>query len=223
MALQPSLRVAAALSALLFLASPAGAETRYVSDVLYVGVREAPSDPARVLRTLRSGTAVEVLERQGAFARIRTEDGLEGWVKAKFLVPEPIARDRLKAAEARIAALEEENQRLEAQVQRLQGRLEETERDRKRLAEARDRLQAEVEKLRELAASPAALAEENAQLKRHTVQLEAELGQLRGEVTTLRDQTRRDWFLAGAGVLALGLLIGLVVPRIRWRRRNEWL
>ena len=209
----------------LLIALPAGvlAETRYVSDVLYVSLRDQPADPAKILRTLRSGTAVEVLERQGGYARVRTEDGLEGWVRAKFLVDEPIARDKLRQAEARLARLEQENQALREKLKALEGKLAEADKERKRLESLRQRLEGELARLKEVAARPAELAEENTQLKTRLVEAEKELAQLRSEVSTLRDQTRRDWFLAGAGVLLGGLLIGLIVPRIRWRRRSEWL
>ncbi len=204
-------------------ALPAQAETRYVSDVLYISLREAPEDGARVLRIVKSGTPLEVLETVDGYAHVRTQDGLEGWAKAKFLVDEPIARDKLKAAEERIAALEKENAELRKQVEGLKSRLAEAERERKRLDSVRARLEEELARLRKLAAEPAALAEENERLKARNAELEQTLTRLQAEVSQLRDQTRRDWFLAGAGVLGVGLLIGLVLPRIRWRRRKEWL
>jgi len=207
----------------LLCAFPVGAETRYVSDVLYISLREAPEDGARVLRIVKSGTPLEVLGSEDGYAHVRTRDGLEGWAKAKFLVDEPIARDRLEAAEERIAALEKENATLQRTVETLQARLAEAERERKRLDSVRARLEDELARLRELAAEPAALAEENERLKTRSAQMEQELTRLRAEVSQLRDRTRRDWFLAGAGVLGVGLLIGLILPRIRWRRRKEWL
>ncbi len=202
---------------------PVQAETRYVSDVLYISLREAPEDGARVLRIVKSGTPLEVLETVDGFAHVRTKDGLEGWAKAKFLVDEPIARDKLEAAQERIATLEKENAELRKQVEDLRSRLVEAERERKRLDSVRTRLESELARLRKLAAEPAALAEENERLKARNAELEQTLTRLQAEVAQLRDQTRRDWFLAGAGVLGVGLLIGLVLPRIRWRRRKEWL
>ncbi len=202
---------------------PAGAETRYVSDVLYISLREAPEDGARVLRIVKSGTPLEVLGNEDGYVHVRTSDGLEGWAKAKFLVDEPIARDKLQAAEERVVALEKKGAELRKTVEDLRSRLAEAERERKRLDSARARLEDELARLRKLAAEPVALAEENQRLKARNAQIEQELHRLQAEVSQLRDQTRRDWFLAGAGVLGTGLLIGLILPRIRWRRHREWL
>ena len=38
----------------------------------------------------------------------------------------------------------------------------------------------------------------------------------------LKDRTARDWFMVGAGVVILGMIIGLIIPRIRWRKKSSW-
>jgi SH3 domain protein len=42
------------------------------------------------------------------------------------------------------------------------------------------------------------------------------------ELAEAKSTTRRDWFLAGAGVLAFGLILGLVLPRLKFGRRSRW-
>ena len=87
----------------------AHAETLYVSDRLTLNLRDAPSSTGGVLRpSLSSGDALEVLRRDddSAFLEVVTEDGRQGWVHGQYLVAVPIARDRLQAAQDRIAELE---------------------------------------------------------------------------------------------------------------------
>jgi SH3 domain protein len=79
----------------------AGGETAYVTDSLRLGLHAAPDTSDRAFENLISGTAVEVLERNPSYARVRLGDGREGWVKATFLVA-------LKPAAARVAELEAE-------------------------------------------------------------------------------------------------------------------
>ena len=79
----------------------AAAETAYVTDSLRLGLHAAPDTSDRAFENLISGTAVEVLERNPNYARVRLTDGREGWVKATFLVT-------LKPAAARVAELETE-------------------------------------------------------------------------------------------------------------------
>ena len=53
------------------------AETRYVTDMLYLSLRGGPGNEYSVIETLRSNAPVEVLEEEGKFLKIRTEDGKE--------------------------------------------------------------------------------------------------------------------------------------------------
>jgi SH3 domain protein len=92
--------------ALCALARVAAAETAYVTDSLRLGLHAAPDTSDRPFENLISGTAVDVLERNPSYARVRLTDGREGWVKATFLVA-------LKPAAARVAELEAEMLSLE--------------------------------------------------------------------------------------------------------------
>ena len=83
-------------------------ETLYVSDRLTLNLRDGPSSAAGVLRpSLTSGEALQVMGRDDGseFLEVLTEDGRQGWVHGQYLTATPIARDRLQAAEERIAAL----------------------------------------------------------------------------------------------------------------------
>ena len=55
-----------------------------------VAVRETAKVLAKVVTRLPYGTRVTVVEVAGMFARVRTDDGVEGWVKASEVV-EPAA------------------------------------------------------------------------------------------------------------------------------------
>jgi len=45
---------------------------------------------------------------------------------------------------------------------------------------------------------------------------------LEQENRVLSSQTTRYWFVTGAAVLVVGLVLGLWLPRINWRRRRRW-
>ena len=66
------------------------AETRYVSDRLEVTMRSGKSTGYGIVRMLRSGTAVEILERdkKSGYSHVRTKSGKKGWVLSRFLNPE---------------------------------------------------------------------------------------------------------------------------------------
>jgi SH3 domain protein len=86
----------------------AAAETAYVTDSLRLGIHEAPDTSDRPFDNLVSGTAVDVLDRNTNYARVRLGDGREGWVKGTYLVELKPAQARLAELEAEIAALKNE-------------------------------------------------------------------------------------------------------------------
>src|SRR5690606_14220547 len=105
---RPGRRVMSGRSVLLLLllgAAAARAETLYVTDMLRLGLHRASDTSDSPFTTLVSGTALEVLERTTYYARVRTPDGTEGWVKATYLVAEPPARARLHELEAEVERL----------------------------------------------------------------------------------------------------------------------
>lgn len=212
------------LAFLLLAATTAEAQTRYVTDQLEVTLRSGTSTQHSIVRMLRSGTPVDVLESDAGsgYTRIRLRDGTEGWVLSRYLMDEPAARDRLAAAEARAQEMESRVQALTAQVNALSGEREALSSEREgldvELAETRD----ELERVRQLSASALELDQTNRDLRVRLANAERAADELRQELTTARDSGRRDWFLAGAGVLGAGLILGLVLPRLRMRRRSRW-
>jgi SH3 domain protein len=87
------------------------AETRWISDEVSVQIRSEPSSDSQPVGTrLTSGAELELVDTRDAFgfSRVRTRDGVEGWIATRYLTTAPTARLRLEAANERIAALEAE-------------------------------------------------------------------------------------------------------------------
>lgn len=76
--------------------------------------------------------------------------------------------------------------------------------------------------LEEAAAQAVELVGQNAQLQQQVQALQAQVDGLRDEAAQLRRQDRRRWFLTGAGVLAGGVVLGLILPLLRPRRRRGY-
>ena len=96
--------LSSAMLALVF-AATAYAETEYVTDILRLGIHRAADTSDRAFDSLVSGTPLEVLERTVNYARVRTVDGQEGWVKSAYLVNDKPAQLRVAEVEAELAAL----------------------------------------------------------------------------------------------------------------------
>lgn len=85
-----------------------------------------------------------------------------------------------------------------------------------------DALVAQQPALQESAARAAALADQNRQLDQQLQNVQAQLDGLREENAGLRRDERRRWFINGAAVLGCGLLLGLLLPLLRGRRRRGY-
>lgn len=86
-------------------ASAAAADTAYVTDMLQLGLHRAEDTSDRAFMNLVSGTRLEVLERRTHYARVRTDDGDEGWVKTAYIVADVPPRFLLAALEAEVESL----------------------------------------------------------------------------------------------------------------------
>jgi len=75
------------------------ADTRYVSDRLIISVRDGQNQNAAVLGYVETAAPVDILEEKEDLLKIRTEDGIEGWVQAQYIVsekPKPLIIENLK-------------------------------------------------------------------------------------------------------------------------------
>lgn len=101
----PVFRRTGLIALLLLCSAPAGADTAYVTDVLQLGLHQAQDTSDAPFRNLASGAELEILEQVPRFARVRTIDGEEGWVRSAYLVTEQPARHRVAELEAAVADL----------------------------------------------------------------------------------------------------------------------
>ncbi len=210
---------------LLFTAAAVAAPTQqYISDRLELPLRSGQSVQHRILRMLPSGTPVQVLQtsKDSGYSQVRAPDGTVGWVLTRFLMDAPSARAQLAAAKQQVARLTLENAKLKKQVAALGAKTGAQGTQLAKLEQDKQNLTAEVDRIRRAAGSALALDHENRDLKAQTLAQGRELQALRQENEMLKDRSKRDWFLAGALVLFAGMLLGLILPRLRLRRRGGW-
>lgn len=205
------------------LLAQAGAQTRYVEDRLEITMRNGQSTKNAIVRMLKSGTPVEVLETDQETGYTRVQVGnTEGWVLSRFLMSEPAGRAQLESAVQRlqrlrgqfensnagVTALEQENVDLRAQKSELEGRTQ--------------RLSKELSGIQAKANNVLIIDRENKKLKADLAEIRTELDSVSDENKSLRDRTAQNWFILGAAVLLAGFLLGFILPRIRFRKKSSW-
>lgn len=179
------------------LATPALAETVYVTDILRLGQHQAQDTSDRAFRMLVSGTELEVLERVPNFARVRAPDGREGWVKSNYLVNEKPARLRVTE--------------LEAQVVENDAKLAAAEEARQAAEQAYEKLRAEI----------AASENSSESVQAKLLQLTEENDRYRSRLDSFRGSVPLSWVAVALLVmLGAGFLAGLWWIDFQSRRRH---
>lgn len=206
------------------LATPALAESRYVTDRLEIPMRSGTTNQHRIVRMLPSGTEVDILEvdKDKGYSRVRAPSGVDGWVLSRYLMDIPAARDRLVAAEKKLADLELQNKERAAKLAEAGNTRESLLIQNQQLQAENEQLSTELAEIRRTASNALALDSENKQLKNKLLQLEREQQNLIQENDSLKDRSDRDWFMVGAGVIILGIILGLILPRIKVKKRSSW-
>lgn len=92
------------------------AETLYVIEQLVVNVNSAPDATGERVATIKSGEAVEVLDRQGDQVHVHLPSGTEGWVRKSYLSTDEPLQHRLTERTAEVEKLKQEVARLQGDL-----------------------------------------------------------------------------------------------------------
>jgi SH3 domain protein len=179
-------------------AGVASAQDIYVSGITKITMRTGPGVEHKIVTMLISGSRLETIEYQKDWSHVRTQNNKTGWVLTRFLTQ--------KAPQTLlIKQLEDENQRLVTALER-------TEEKKRALAEKNDILVDIEEKFRKLEQASAdylklsenykALARKSQEQKEQILSLEKNMS-----------NEEKLWFLSGAGVFVVGLIIGLITRK----------
>lgn len=184
-------------------------------------LRAGPGNDYRIIALLTSGQAVDMVEPQKDWTRIKipgTER--EGWIVSRFLIT------RLPWS-LQAESLREENGALKTKLAQIQGNYSEAQ---SRGAELAAELQKTTKLLEETTGSYESLkqgAEGFLKLQRIHESTEAalkaareEINNLRTEQEQLRSSQMNRWFATGALVLLCGLLLGVMVGRQQKARKS---
>jgi SH3 domain protein len=215
--------VALLVSALLF-ASAASADSAWVSDEFEITLRSGPSTSNAIELMLSSGTQLEVLERdsESGYSRVRTGGGTEGWVLTRYLMNEPAAREQLATLTSQLSSEASRGSSLNAQLGTIRTEYDNATRRIETLEREKSELEEELAEIKRTSANVLSINNQNKQLREQLAAEEIRVATLEQENRELTSQTTRYWFMSGALVLVVGMVLGLWLPRIRWQRRSRY-
>ena len=224
MNIRPFMSYASILTCGLLTAGVAAAESVWVSDQFEIMLRTGPSTSNAIERVLRSGTQLESLETdaESGYSRVQTAGGTEGWVLTRYLMGEPSAREQLQRLGGQLSSATERGSSMTAQLNAIEGEQKNATRRIRELESERDRLQAELAEIKRTAANVLSIDTQNKNLRQQLTDSEMMVSVLEDENESLGSQRTRYWFVTGALVLFGGMILGLILPRMKFQRRSRY-
>ncbi|CDL82306.1 TIGR04211 family SH3 domain-containing protein [Xenorhabdus szentirmaii] len=178
-------------------------EKRYISDELSAYIRSGPSVENRIIGSLNSGEEVTLLspKAKNGFVQVIDHKGRTSWILSNELSDIPSLRERIPAMEQKIKTLTDKLTNIDDEWN-------------KRTAELQNKVANSDQIINDL-------KKENAQLQNKLTVAEKKV-----EIANLQlDDRQREiilqWFTYGGGVAGIGLILGLLLPRIIPRRKNK--
>ncbi len=201
---------------ILLFSFPGWTQTMYVSDILTITLRSGPGIDHKILRMLKSGLKVEVIEPGEEWVKIRLSNEAEGWVLTRFLTPEQTSRlvlDKLGRKHEELltqfSLLQNENTALKNANKHLTSELEGKEKSLKGTNEAYRTLKKDSANFLKLQAD--------------NKKITSDLSEQTKIIEKLEKENWESYIkagLCGAGVLVVGIIIGFSSKKGQRRRSS---
>ena len=197
----------------LIIAAPVIAQKKaYVTDKCEITFRRGPGTDYKIVRLLKSGEAVEVIqEGEEGWAQVSLDDGSKGYVLLRLLTYEmPLSRkaevlmEKSESLESETSKFREENETLKSENAQLKQELEQTRNQASTIEQQYNQLKLDSQDV-------LSLQTELTELREKHQDLEEKYRQAR--IETERKEDRHLWLIFGAAILAFGILIGVLSRR----------
>ena len=211
------------------LSSSLQAETQYVIPSSEIPVRRGQGNDYKIVALVSDGTEVEVVERGDSYSLVRLANEKEGWILTRFLSDDPPLTEVVATltSENEAIKLQEEQSAQKLMLQEQQS-IQKQEELSQALAQTEQKLEttdaekaaitASFEKLQKDTANVVEIKKKMTETVNENKSIRQKLTTLTRENEELKSDERISWFLAGGGVLLLGIIIGKITSRSRKRK-----
>lgn len=212
------------ISIILFVISlSALAQTRYITDEFKVTMRSGESSKHRVVQMVKSGTAVAVLgtNKESGYTNVRLSNAKTGYILSRQLLNSPVAREQLASLQARIEMLESAPGEMSSKLASLSKEHETLSQAHKTVVTEKNALAQELGDLKLVSANAVEIARERKSLRKQVATMSHDLEDQQQQIRELKNSETQRWFLIGAGVVLGGIMLGLILPHLRIRKRKD--
>lgn len=205
----------------LLISGQAWSANHYITDEHEFTFRMEPSHTSKIIRMLPSGTPLTMIEEGDEWARVRTDDGREGWVVKRFLMRTTPKAQVVEQLRQRYVQLQETSAKAQEQAKAFA-------QENKELTAGLEAARAELDRVTQEYAALRAESAEVIELKQQYQAATASLEDVSGLVAKLtsenaffRSAESLTWFLAGAAAVFLPWVLGYLSGRFVGKRKQR--
>ena len=187
--------------------------TRYVSDYLLINLKTAPRPPFSTVTRIETGNPLEILDENSDYYKVKTINNKIGWVAKRYTTAETPKATIIKELEKKIVRLKNSDKMdfvtINSENSFLQDELS---RSKDKISQLSNQLQS-LDKLNQTLKTidPGkfeAMKKLSTDLQAQTSQQQKTIIMLEKNNKTLQNKSKLYWFVAGALVLLIGIIIG---------------
>jgi len=195
-------------------------ELRFVRPSVEVPVRRGQGTDYKIVRLVKDGDQVELLEVADAWARVRVKGGVEGWMPKRFLSSEAPPVKLVQMLRTENEQLKQQHTDLSQELTGLKDLQANTGGELSACIAQRDSIAAQYKILQDDTADVVAIKNKMTASEQEIEKVRTALAAVQQENNELKRKTAVTWFLAGGGVLLFGWIIGVFSGRSRKKRSS---
>ena len=203
-----------------FSARSVAAAVRYVTPSAEVVLRTGQGTEYKIIGMVKDGDAVELLDESDSYAKVRLDDGKEGWMLKRFLSASPPLSTVVGSLRAENEELKQKQIETTKKNEELSGILTKTDAELQTALTERDQIKTDYENLKHDTANVIQIKEDMQKAKQENESLVKEIATLKEDNNDLNKNKSVNWFLAGGGVLLVGMAIGKLSSKSRKRKSS---
>ncbi len=188
-------------------------------------MRSADGPDAQILRMIPAGEKIDLLSSNSetGYSKIRDSKDHIGFVLTNQLMKKPSARDRLAQVEKRYQALKKKVAQTSKPYKELQQQYKALLEEHEKLKASKGGLDSKLQELKKSSEDVTRISEERKDLRKKLATQTWEMENLKQEYKEFKNERSQYWFLIGGGVALLGVIIGMILPRLqRTGAKQTW-
>lgn len=203
------------------LSATAHSATVYISDIQFVAIREGLDNSTRAVeRGLKSGTPLDILDKNDGYTKVRTPNGNEGWVADYFLSEKTVTRSQINTLQARLDETIQRRVDISDELKTSEEKIKALNDKNTLMQEENNELKQQLENLSTLSEEAQVIVSQNENIDYQIASLKQQANIATSQIEQLKSSSEQRWFIIGAATLFGGLLLGILIPALRRKKTN---